>query len=236
MNKLLTIVSTFLLLFNFINAQDVLLEENLKNDTIVSKIGKNKKHFKHLYFDLGFFAGNSENGAEIQYGKSHTYTAGFNYKYRVSNFYSIGANINLGAMTFSLKQNDNKLLPDSVLHDKEKFEFNNIGIGIYNRFNFGKRGNSIGKYLEIGAYGNFAYVIKHYTKDEFTNSNFELMEVSYTKLSYVERLNYGLIAKIGYNQYVVYAKYRLSNLFNDEIGSLPELSKLSIGFQVGIFK
>ena len=218
--------------------QDVLLEEDVKADTIKQTVGPNLKHFTHLYFDLGFIVGESETeGADINYGKSYTFSIGYRYKRKICNFYAIGFDISYYFMSYNLKQNIFKILPNDSIHNKEKLIFNNLGLELYNRFNFGKRGNYIGNFIDIGAYGNWAYKIKHYTKDDINVdiNKAKIKQVTYTGLVYPEELNYGLRARIGINRYVLSATYRLSDLFK-EIYDYPELPRLSVGLQIGLHK
>ena len=240
MKKLFTTLLSIIFLSTYVAGQDVLLEEDVKADTIKKTVGPNLKHFTHLYLDLGFIAGKSETeGADINYGKSYTFSVGYRYKRKISNFYAIGFDINYYLMSYNLKQENSKILPNDSLHNKEKLIFNNLGLELYNRFNFGKRGNYIGTFIDIGAYGNWAYKVKHYTKDELDNAdinNAKINEVTNTGLVYPEELNYGVKARIGINRFVLSATYRLSDLFKEKYSYYPELPRLSVGLQIGLHK
>lgn len=237
-----------LLLFIFMiigaSAQKVLLEENVKEDITKILKGPNLKHFHHAFIDFELIAGQSEDeGADIIPFRSKTLTFGYRYKYKVLRFYSVGFSINLENMIFALKQDSlSKLVPNSTVHDKENLVFNNIGAEIYNRVNFGKRGNQVGTFLDIGVYGNWSFTAKHYTVDDLDATNSSkagLVEITNKELNYVETVHYGIRWRFGINRFMVSASYRLSNLFNekyhDELVEV-ELPKLTIGLQLGLHR
>jgi len=225
-----------------VNAQKVLMEETVKELGIETQ-GPNLEHFTHLYFDYGFVVGKPEGkGAEINYGSSHTFTAGIRYKRKISDLYAIGFDINYHYMVFNLLQDSTKkLVPNNLIHDKEKLIFHNLGLELYNRFNFGRRGNIVGKFIDIGAYGYWAFSRKHYILDKTHNSIYlaDNEETTYTGLDYATWYNYGVRTRLGFNRYVISATYRLSDLFNDKFHNAQydcELPRFTVGVQIGIHK
>jgi len=228
----LTLIAIFIATFSF--GQEVLFEEDVLADTLISKKGPNRKHFYHFFISYGFIAGESEGaGSDISYGLSNNVEFGFRYKLKVCNFYSIGCQALINTDVFHLKQNDSKILPDTIQHDKEKLTNDNLSFGVYNRFNFGKRGNYIGNFLDVGAYGDWRFYSKHCVKDKISTG--EMVKISTTHLNYLEDFNYGVYAQIGINRYVVYAKYRLSDIFLSTY-SYSELPRITVGLQIGFHK
>jgi hypothetical protein len=234
---------TFLLLliiifaFSNISSQTVLLEKNVRDNAYTHKKGPNMKKFSHLYFGYEFLAGNPDDkGAEIIYGLSSCLNIGYRYKFKIFEFYSIGFNTRYNFKKYVIKQEADKILPDSELHDKEKIRFNNTGLEFYNRFNIGKRGNIIGKYLDIGVFGNWAFSINHFTKDKVNDENnmAELVIIKYSNLLYTKRLYYGFSARLGINRLAISAEYRFSDLFKKEY-QFPELPRFSIGLELALY-
>ena len=127
MKKLFITLLSIIFFCTYVAGQDVLLEEDVKADTIKKTVGPILKHFTHLYLDLGFIVGESETeGADINYGKSYIFSIGYRYKRKIWNFYAIGFDINYYLMSYNLKQNSFKKLPNDSIHNKEKLIFNNL--------------------------------------------------------------------------------------------------------------
>ena len=131
---------------------------------------------------------------EINSWKSSYFDFGFRYKLRLFEYNAVGFQISYDRYSFRLKYEDNNLLP-IVIHDKDRLITNNLGLGVFDRINFGKRGDFLGNYLDIGAYGEFAFSRKHWYKAEQPNS--EILEAELKKLKSVEKLNYGVFANLG---------------------------------------
>lgn len=237
MKKSFMILFTLLLTYSNSFAQTVLLEKNVKDNAYSLKKGPNMKSFSHLFFGYEFFTGKPDKkGAEIIYGSSSSLNIGYRYKFKIFEFYSIGFSTIYSYNKYVIKQDKNKILPNPVLHDKEKIRFSNAGFEFYNRFNFDKRGNTIGKYIDIGLYGNWAFAINHYTRDkEYDENNMsELTVVKYTGLKYTEKYGYGLSARIGMNKVSLSADYRISNMFKEDY-QLPELPRFSVGLELTLY-
>ena len=97
----------------------------------------------------------------------------------------------------------------------------------------GRRGNYIGNYLDLGAYGGWNYQKKHKTTNE--NDDGEKVRVSTTHLKYIENFSWGLLARVGVSRYALAVHYRLSDIFESSY-AMPELPRLIVGVEVGLFK
>ncbi|MEA3446054.1 MAG: hypothetical protein U9R19_15140 [Bacteroidota bacterium] len=241
MKKINIILSIILIAGITSFSQRVLLEENVAADTIQKKWGKNLRHYGHLYLGFGFAASPANEGAEVIYGASMNFDFGYRYKFRVCNYYALGADLSFTNSMYSLKQDEKtKTLPDKIEHDKERIDLSGFKLELYQRFNFGKRGNHIGNYLDIGAYGTFFIFSRHYTMDKKPEEYPYLrkIEIYETGLNYIENMEYGLTTRIGNNRWVFFARYRMSDLFktteNLQI-KYPELPALQAGFEISIF-
>lgn len=237
MKKSFLVLFTVLFTFSIGNTQKVVLERNVKDNAYSRKKGPNMKYFSHLFTGYELFASPPDDkGAEIVYGSSATIDIGLRHKFKILEFYSLGFSTEYSFAKYIIRQTDNKILPNALQHDKEKLRFNNVRLEFYNRFNFDKRGNTLGKYFDIGLYGDWTFATNHYTKDKThdeTNMS-ELTVVKYTRLRYTRDYNYGLRVRFGINKISLSASYRLSDLFKEGY-QLPELPAFSIGLELALY-
>jgi len=218
-------------------AQKVVLEEDVQADSIRSEFGQNRKHFRHFYLTYGFVAGNDNMGSQINYGLSRQIEFGYRYKRKLSNWYALGISLSANNELYNLKQSTAKILPNDSLHDSEKLIFNDLKAEIYNRINLGKRGDIIGRFIDIGFYTGFNYRAKHIVKDILNDdgpNHAKKAKHVYTGLSYVEKYKYGLMARTGINRYVLYMQYRLNNQLKHK-NSFEDLPSLIVGMQIGLY-
>lgn len=237
MKTLIFVIFSFIA-FN-VTAQNVLLTEYPNNDTIIPKKGPNLKKFYFVYIGYEAFADNfSDNSANIRNRASGRTSFGFKFKRKITNFWALGYDINMLSSTFSIKQNSQKTFPSVVIHKKERLMIGGLGVQIFTRFNFDRRGNTIGKYLDIGGYINWNYTSQHFTKD-FTNpadsSNALTIKTTESQLNYFENYEYGVKASLGSNHFAISATYRISDLIKSKYVIYPELPKLSIGIYLALF-
>lgn len=235
------ILSIFLLVGIVSFSQRVLLEQTVANDTIEDNWGQNLRHFGHLYFGFGFAASPAEEGAEVKYGNSANFDFGYRYKYKICNLYSIGADLSLTSYMYRLKRDeDTKILPGEMEHNKERIDTWGVKLEIYERFNFGKRGNHIGNFIDLGVYGSYFMYTRHYTMDKNPDDypGLKKREVTETGLDYMENMEYGVSARVGHGNWVLFGRYRLSDLFKTPdipADKFPELPALQVGVEINIF-
>lgn len=234
---LLSFILTALICSTF--AQQILLEEKPENLYKVSKMGENRTHFTHFYFSFGSYVDQPETDAlKIVPGLSNQTSLGLRYKLKFCNFYAWGLDMNWSFNRQYIKQNSANFFPDSLSHKKEIFSYNTLGLEYYNRFNFGKRGNMIGKYLDLGVWGNWMFSPKHTFWDTYDDPllGAQKSKIILSSLNYTTDLHWGIGARIGFNRWVVFGKYRMSELLNSKYQSQNiEPSKLVVGVEVGFF-
>jgi len=226
-------------------AQTVLLHESIRDyDFEKPKQGPNFRHFNHLTLGYSLFVPlNDDNEVEIKPGASRVFSVGWRYKYRITNWLSIGSGISYTNEIYNLKQSNNKIIPDTILHSKEKMRFNYINTEGYIRFNIGKRGNIIGRFIDIGAFCGYAFLVEHMYEDNFDNNissnNAGVERVILSKLNYIERFQYGLKTRIGINRFVLTGNYRLTELLTEDykksVGDYY-FPQLSVGLEIGLHK
>jgi hypothetical protein len=237
--KKLMLLSLVYLLFSNAYSQKVLLYQNVKKDSVIPQWGLNRKNFICFYAGWGDFIGPKHDELEILYPNSMEITAGFVYKRRISNFYSFGVKYNFDFSNFRLKPNsilshyDTTILKQypglkSYEHKKEKITFTNLSFTLFNRINFDKRrGDHLGHYLDIGAYGSYMFSVKHVTKDKI---NGNMIKTSTTKMDYPNEMIWGIYAGLGFNKVIIYYKYQMSDYFKKS-SDMTELPHSLIGLQ-----
>jgi len=248
--KYLLFFSCFVFYLSPALGQKVVLEQDLTQDSVKKTFGPNLKYFGHFYGGFGLYAGASEAGSEIDYLKSHEFVMGYRFKYKISGVYALGLDGTATFQSVHLKQEAGKTLPATTLYEEEKLKFTNFGLSFYNRFNWDKRGNYVGNFIDLGVYGNLMPFKSHiYEDDQIFGivgplDGVKKVKVRETGLKYVSDTNYGFLMRVGFNRYLIYGTYRISDLFEAGYGGLDingnqkfdfaELPRLSIGFQIGI--
>ncbi len=245
MKKTLIFTAIIFLSINYLSAQDVIIDENpQENYGDERTFGANKTHFVHSFINLGFAANKSEgSGANILFGASHSINYGLRYKLKLAEFLALGFDIAYNYEVFYLKQELGKLIPTPELHEKEKFKFHKATSTLFFRINYDKRGDILGKYIDLGAFGSYTYSAIRQYYDVFQATN-PILDHEFTifeekNLQYFEKLNYGAICRIGFDKFGLYGKYRLSDLFTKDFKtgiSTAELPRLEIGLEMAIYQ
>ncbi len=231
---MLIILSLFILLAMGLqsHAQRVVILEDLREGPEDPDFGMNRRHYRHSFLRLHFVAGPPDaTGAEVIYGRSRSLEYGYRYKRKFSEVFSAGAELSFRRTAFHMEQDEGKTVPDTVLYDRQKLVFLNVGGGLYKRINVGQRGDYIGRFLDLGAYGGWNFHTRHVS--HFENDLDERVRVRRSGLDYPAPFEYGVMARVGLNNFVLKGTWRISDLFKSS-AELSELPRLSIGLEVGL--
>ncbi len=212
-----------------LTAQTVVLD--VKTDTTKdNSYGQNKKNFVHTFFSYGLFASGGNPGAEIIPWASYDMSSGLRYKHKWTEVLSSGAEIGWHGQSFALKQQAGKVLPNTAINQSEDLFYNALEINIYQRFNWGKRGDIIGNFIDLAVGADLFAGLRHHTVNTLNNG--VVREVTDRKLSYGRKYFLHAILRAGFNRWVAYVRYRFTPII--EPASLyPALPALSIGVQIG---
>lgn len=205
----------------------------------VPLFGENRRWFVHQTYGLYTRFGPNEAGAKTL-GRSVQYNYGFQTKLKLWSWDALCLNINVGQERWVLAQDSTKVLPDTLLHKTERFQFNRLQGEFCNRINLNRhRGNIIGTYLEFGVYGNWMYHNLHITRDSIdatATTGPKLVKTRENKLPYINPLQYGFVARFGSEYFALSASWRVSDYFkSNETFSYPELPRLWFGIVLSTY-
>jgi len=234
--RLAALFSFALLLSLDSSAQRVIIEQDVNADTAVPTVGKNRKNFWGSFVDVGMAIGEStgDSAPSTLIGRSWSFKYGMYYKRKISNWYSI-----LGQLAYkraAYHYNVDELPLDQEQLKSSKLVMNNVTGEFSNRFNFGKRGDHIGYYVEIGASADFNFMNKE--KWIYTNQSdqdgayFETTKLTYHNLDYIEALAYNAHLRVGFNKLVIFGDYRLSDRFKATDRVNYQVTPLTVGLRL----
>lgn len=240
MKKALIIISV-ILFSGSVFSQTILLDEKPDSLYGVKKWGQNRRNFIHFYLDYGFAVGKPEGGIfELKYGFSREWKLGLRYKRRFCKHYAMGLDLSVAEDRYRFAQTGTKVFPDQVLHDQEYLALPNIGLEYFNRINFGKRGNKVGKYVDFGIYGTSTFAAYRRYWDELPTSvnGAKKVKIKEYSLDYLTDLQWGFKSRLGYNGFSIWASYRMSDWFNSQVHNASlsgELPRTTVGMEIGLF-
>ncbi|MCK4920135.1 MAG: hypothetical protein KAS71_03760 [Bacteroidales bacterium] len=238
--KRLLFLFAFLSVLIIAGAQDVILEKDVDEQFKGTK-GPNMRHFKHLYLGAGTVLDyDEETGASINPLTSAQFIIGYRYKLKLLSFYALGFDLNFKMNRYMFDGDDENPLdlsnPLLIVENEEKHSLTNNGPGLelYQRINIGKRGNTLGKYLDIGVQGQWNMTdVEEYILVNEADPYFGKSRIINRKLTFIEPVSYGLSARIGINKFAIQGYYRLSDYFRSEF-SMSELPRLTIALQFAL--
>lgn len=237
LKKHLEVFLTFLILCSSLTLHAQSDEDKYGRDLeelTLKKRGPNLDRYGHLYFGYGFIVGEAENdSAAIRSGTSSSFNLGWLWKWRINRWYELGFDASYHYSSFHIRQDSTKKVPNRILHKREKLVFNNIQLIPFQRFKLRNRYHSTGIFVDLGGYFGWNYRIKNQTVERNRAPGAGKTKSVNLDLEYTEDFTYGAIARLGFNRFVFFGRYRISDLFVEE-EKLPEFPRFEIGFNIGI--
>lgn len=220
-----------------VHAQRVVMRVDPPADSARARYGPNRAVYRHLYLGYLAVAGQAAGpGAALRYGKSGEFWVGLRHKYRLTSALATGFDVRYARLTYHLSQNSQKLLPTPAQHHKESLVVSQFQLEPYLRLSLGRRGNVIGRYLDLSGWGGWAVGTSHHYEDRPGTGGGKRTVVVERNLSYVRRWSYGLGSRLGSGRYAATARYRLSDTFTTSANpAYPELPRWLLGLEIGLF-
>lgn len=232
MKKTLLLI-LFSISINFCFAQKQIFQRRV--DSTISKFGPNRSHSFSVLIGWGFLIGNEVETQNNRHGASQELMFGIRYKKKITRHFAAGAELIYQASDYHFKYTGPVAL-GVVPFDRAKISLNTFALNVYTRINFGRRGNSIGKYIDLGGYGDKidgSSYSEYYKLPDNDPSNAKKSNVTYSDLKYVNKdIGYGVFARLGVlasGKAAIYGKYRLSDVFKFTPARNFETPRLSIG-------
>lgn len=199
----------------------------------LNKRGPNQDKYSHFFLSYGFISGFDEDSSEIFYGKSAAFSMGYLFKWRIAKRSELGFDVAYHRSAYHLKQDSSKTVPNTRLHKREKIIFNSLQASPFIRIKLVNKFRSNGTFIDLGGYGGWQYNIKHETVENNLTPGAGKTKTVNTDLNYTQDYVYGLLARVGFNRFVFYGRYRMSSLFTEK-SRLDDLPKFEIGLRLGI--
>ena len=218
-----------------VQAQQVLVQANVADDTVKASVGPNRRYFGHLYAGYGLVAGRDEEGAALRHGQgSSELRAGGRLKFRLNQALALNLDLGYAYLRYDLRQNAQKAVPSPVQHRRESLGLHQLYSEASLRLNVGRRGNSVGSYFDVLAGGSWVAATNHVTEDA-PSTGVRSVETTERGLPYMRRWTSCAGARFGMDRYAVVGRYRLSRAFGSAYGAWPELPRWVVGVEIGLF-
>lgn len=234
-SNLLSLILVFLM--SFISsvgfAQKQIIHQNLKQDTLKVNRGPNSRKFTHAYIIVGGVVPDSK---IVDPTLCHEFGFGWLKKRKLSNTISLGFDFALSYRNYRIKDTSYYALPPGSTLIKERLYTRNLQLKPWFRINIGKHGNTLGKYIDVGAYGEWSFARTHYYKFENPKGTPEGVKGEYLlkKHDWFLPFNYGVMLRIGSNKWSFYGMYRVSDMFKDNI-FFKEMPRITVGINYAIY-
>ena len=195
--------------------------------------GVNARYNFAPYFSLGFPVPtggrmSTNMGDIVKGGSSVSFVAGIRYKHNFCKWYSLGGNLELGGTWYRLKY---PAFPSKVIHTEQLWPFYELSMGhltaeIYQRFRLAAGGLfGYGVFFDTGIYGRWNFGCRQIIGDKDIRVRERDIEHR------VNRLEWGVRARIGFDLVSVYVQYRISRLIAPPVESI-DCPHLEVGAQL----
>ncbi|MEA1877557.1 MAG: hypothetical protein U9N86_11900 [Bacteroidota bacterium] len=140
------------------------------------------------------------------------------YKRKLNNLFSFLIEAVYNADQFGFSCDKPSQLNGATNYDKELLKMHSAGLNVLLRINFDKkRGNHLGKYLELGLFANYLITSNHIAYYEGTEGvdKFNKVRVTESGLNYINPFQYGILMRIGSDKYGLFYRSRYTDWITD---------------------
>ncbi len=228
------ILVAFAMVTGSLSAQTLIFEEKGWAADTTLKRGENT--YTHPYFTV-YGMGDYFINQNFSIGGSIGFDFGLRHIREFGNRYAMGGAFSVDIASHRVADTDLGMFKTQDNLVKENLELTHLHLEYFNRFTFGKSGDRIGNFLDLGIRGYRtvgADVFAEYDPGRYTST----AEIRAKNVNFVYRWHYGLTARLGFNKFVVTGAMRLSESLKSNAPYLTgaELPKYSLGFQIGLHK
>lgn len=232
---IVTVVLSLIILFSNHNvySQKQIIHQNLKQDTLKINRGPNAKKYSYSYIIVGGVVPDSK---VVDATWCHEFGFGWLKKRKLNNTFSLGYDFSFSYRNYRIKDTTYYALPAGASLIKERLYTRNLQLKPWLRINVGKRGNTLGNFIDIGAFGEWSFARTHYYKFENPKGTPEGVKGEYLlkKHNWFLPFNYGAMLRIGFNKWSFYGMYRLSDMFKSNI-YFKEMPRITAGVNYAIY-
>lgn len=213
-------------------AQQVLLQTDVANDTIPNRTGPNRRYFGHLYVGYALAAGPSVLGVRHGAASSELQVGG-RLKRRLSSVFAFNTDLRYAYLRYGLDPEVARPAPFGPGFDSQVLSYHQVQGEASLRLNPARRrGNTVGRYLDLLAYGGWAFATSYATEGPNPSGGGRLEVVDH-RPHYLARWQGGIGARLGSNSLALVGRYRLSDALRGP--GLPEPPRWLLGLEVGWF-
>ena len=225
-----------------IYGQHILLSETTPDEfsELDNNFGPNRKYFIYNYVGYGiksdFVSFDNDNYLPLK--SSFEFETGTFYRFRLNKLFAVISDLTFVSSWNRIKLDANPELPVANLDlNKAKYIYHQVKSALAFQFNFKpKRGNQLGKYLDLGVYGSYNYSRRFMYRLDIVDVA-KNAKVTMKKLAYMNPIEYGFSIRLGNGRSCIYSRYRLSDIFNENTNFISlELPRLTIGLEFLIYE
>ena len=212
-------------------AQQVLLQADVAADTIPSRTGPNRRYFGHLYGGYALAAGPSALGVKYGFASSEVQLGG-RLKRRLGSLLAFNTDLRYAYLRYGLDPGASRPDPFGPGFDSQYFSYHQVQGEASLRLNPARRrGNTVGRYLDVLAYGGWAFATTYATAGPGPRGG-QLETVAH-RPDYLARWLGGVGLRLGSNSVALVGRYRLSEALRG--AGAPEPPRWQVGVEVGWF-
>lgn len=228
------LICAALSLWNIAFAQDVVLWDKMTVNSGKPVKGINSPAYNHFFAGWSLSVSLLENEAKVRLPASNDYSFGLRQIYKLNNHLATGYKLSYVRSIFSVDQIPGKNIHDSVLHSKEHFLISRGDCSLFFRVNFDRRrGAYMGHFLDLGVWGGKNFIRQRMIEDKTENES--KVRIWYKRVEYIEKYSYGVYAGLGLNRYLIFARFRMSDLFDGSY-NFSQLPAFTFGIEIGLHR
>ncbi|NML64200.1 hypothetical protein HHL22_03180 [Hymenobacter sp. RP-2-7] len=191
-------------------AQQVLLQTNVATDTIAPRTGPNRPWFGHVYLGYAPAVGASALGVKYGFGSAETLVGG-RLKRRLTGGLALCADLRYGYLRYQLNPDANHPAPFRTDPEADQhLAYHQAQGELSLRLNpERRRGNVLGRYLDVLAYGGYALGTTYAAEQPAPGGGQQ--EVVVHQPPYLARWLGGVGVRVGSNSLALVGRYRLND-------------------------